>query len=279
MQSAGFTWDGMIHKITPKQWDAMLAVHCTAPFRLIQVPLCFWITSATYLAVFHLHTSLPCRLFSQPLSTAANTTQKCAQAAAPVMRDAAKKELEEFDQAKQRCIINVSSTSGTHGNAGQANYSTVSHLACVLNHRPEPILSVCCTSSQDELSGKLSEARPVRQTSYVQAKAGVVGLSKTVAREWGTFNIRCNAIAYGFIATRLTASKDDGASISVNGEKVMRNTHFPCDASAGAQVWGKDNAVIKQSGMSDPRAPAHLKIKRHITPDMRQASSITCRSS
>ena len=26
----------MIHKITPKQWDAMLAVHCTAPFRLIQ---------------------------------------------------------------------------------------------------------------------------------------------------------------------------------------------------------------------------------------------------
>ena len=33
---AGFTWDGMIHKITPKQWDAMLAVHCTAPFRLIQ---------------------------------------------------------------------------------------------------------------------------------------------------------------------------------------------------------------------------------------------------
>ena len=33
---AGFTWDGMIHKITSKQWDAMLAVHCTAPFRLIQ---------------------------------------------------------------------------------------------------------------------------------------------------------------------------------------------------------------------------------------------------
>ena len=57
---------------------------------------------------------------------------------------------------------------------------------------------------------------------YMQAKAGVVGLSKTVAREWGAFNIRCNAIAYGFIATRLTASKDDGASISVNGEKVRK---------------------------------------------------------
>ena len=42
------------------------------------------------------------------------------------MREAAKKELEEHDQATQRCIINISSTSGTHGNAGQANYSTVS---------------------------------------------------------------------------------------------------------------------------------------------------------
>lgn len=34
---AGYTWDGMIHKISSKQWEAMLAVHCTAPFRLIQV--------------------------------------------------------------------------------------------------------------------------------------------------------------------------------------------------------------------------------------------------
>ena len=34
---AGYTWDGVIQKITPRQWDAMLAVHCTAPFRLIQV--------------------------------------------------------------------------------------------------------------------------------------------------------------------------------------------------------------------------------------------------
>lgn len=55
----------------------------------------------------------------------------------------------------------------------------------------------------------------------LQAKAGVVGLTKTVAREWGAFNIRCNAIAYGFIATRLTGNKEEGATISVNGEKVQ----------------------------------------------------------
>jgi NAD(P)-dependent dehydrogenase (short-subunit alcohol dehydrogenase family) len=53
-----------------------------------------------------------------------------------------------------------------------------------------------------------------------QAKAGVVGLTKTVAREWGAFNIRCNAIAYGFIATRLTGDKGD-ATIKVGGEEVL----------------------------------------------------------
>ncbi len=65
--------------------------------------------------------------------------------------------------------------------------------------------------------------RQCKGSSDVQAKAGVVGLTKTVAREWGAFNIRCNAIAYGFIATRLTASKDDGASITVNGQEVRKS--------------------------------------------------------
>ncbi len=54
----------------------------------------------------------------------------------------------------------------------------------------------------------------------LQAKAGVVGLTKTVAREWGSFNIRCNAIAYGFIATRLTADKGE-STIKVGGEEVQ----------------------------------------------------------
>ena len=161
------------------------------------------------------------------LSTAAHTTFMCTQAAAPVMRDAAKKELEESDQAKQRCIINVSSTSGTHGNAGQANYSTVCHLTC-MSKTTEPI-SVHFVARFHRMSGLATPNLwgPVRRTCDVQAKAGVVGLSKTVAREWGAFNIRCNAIAYGFIATRLTASKDDGASISVNGEKV-RGSSMQC---------------------------------------------------
>ena len=34
---AGYTWDGMIHRTNPKQWAAMLDIHLTAPFRMIQV--------------------------------------------------------------------------------------------------------------------------------------------------------------------------------------------------------------------------------------------------
>lgn len=47
------------------------------------------------------------------------------QAAAPHMRDAAKAEIDRDGKAVARSIINVSSTSGTHGNAGQVNYGTV----------------------------------------------------------------------------------------------------------------------------------------------------------
>jgi len=43
------------------------------------------------------------------------------------------------------------------------------------------------------------------QANYATAKAGVLGLTKTVAKEWGALGIRCNAVTYGFIATRLTA--------------------------------------------------------------------------
>src|SRR4030065_2938697 len=36
VNNAGFTWDAVIHKMTDEQWEAMLAVHLTAPFRLIR---------------------------------------------------------------------------------------------------------------------------------------------------------------------------------------------------------------------------------------------------
>ncbi len=48
----------------------------------------------------------------------------------------------------------------------------------------------------------------VGQINYSAAKAGLIGLTKTVAREWGRYGITCNVIAYGFVDTRLTREKE-----------------------------------------------------------------------
>lgn len=133
VNNAGFTWDGMVHKMTDEQWEAIIAVHLTAPFRLIR-------------------------------------------ASADVMRKQAKQEMAEGKQAQARKIINVSSTSGVYGNVGQINYGA--------------------------------------------GKAGVVGMTKTVAKEWGRFNIYVNAVAYGWIDTRLTGDKSLGETINVAEQTV-----------------------------------------------------------
>ena len=97
-------------------------------------------------------------------------------AAAPHLREPAKAERERGEEVFRK-IVNVSSISGTMGNAGQANYSA--------------------------------------------GKAGVVGLTKTLAKEWGQFKVNVNAVAFGWIETRLTASKDDTNVAEIRGEKVQ----------------------------------------------------------
>jgi len=58
----------------------------------------------------------------------------------------------------------------------------------------------------------------IGQINYTAAKAGIVGLTKTVAREWAPFGVTCNAIAYGFVHTRFTAEKETGEEVA--GEKM-----------------------------------------------------------
>ncbi len=112
-------------------------------------------------AMLDIHTIAPFRLI---------------RALAPQWREAAKAEMGEGNEVFRK-IINISSISGTMGNAGQANYSS--------------------------------------------AKAGVTGLTKTVAKEWGGFKINCNAVAFGFIETRLTQAKEKGETLEVgDGEQV-----------------------------------------------------------
>ncbi|HET8755326.1 MAG TPA: SDR family oxidoreductase [Solirubrobacteraceae bacterium] len=121
VNNAGYTWDGMAHKMTDEQFRAMLEIHAVAPFRVLR-------------------------------------------AAAPHLRDPAKREADEGREVFRK-VVNVTSISGTQGNLGQANYAT--------------------------------------------AKAGLVGLTKTLAREWGPFKVNVNAVAFGFVETRMTASLPD----------------------------------------------------------------------
>src|SRR5436190_3057051 len=59
------------------------------------------------------------------------------------------------------------------------------------------------------------------QANYASGKAAVVGLTKTLAKEWGQFKINVNAVAFGYIETRLTASKDESNVMQIDGEKVQ----------------------------------------------------------
>jgi 3-oxoacyl-[acyl-carrier protein] reductase len=58
------------------------------------------------------------------------------------------------------------------------------------------------------------------QANYSSAKAGVIGLTKTIAREWGPLRICANAVAFGFIDTRLTQPKTEESVIEVEGRRI-----------------------------------------------------------
>lgn len=59
------------------------------------------------------------------------------------------------------------------------------------------------------------------QANYSAAKAGIVGLTMTLAKEWGRLNTTVNCVAYGLIKTRMTeATADTDAAIQVEGREI-----------------------------------------------------------
>ena len=133
VNNAGYTWDNVVQKMTDEQWEAMLAVHLTAPFRIMR-------------------------------------------AASGFIREATKREA-DAGLSVHRKVVNISSTSGVYGNAGQANYAA--------------------------------------------AKAGINGLTKAMAKEWGRYKVNVNSVAFGLIKTRLTeASADADAKIEIAGQAI-----------------------------------------------------------
>jgi 3-oxoacyl-[acyl-carrier protein] reductase len=133
VNNAGFTWDNVIQKMKDEQWQAILDVHLSAPFRILR-------------------------------------------AASGYIREAAKAE-GESGSAVFRKVVNISSISGLHGNAGQANYSS--------------------------------------------AKAGIIGLTKAMAKEWGRYRVNVNCVAFGVIDTRLAQPLGtEAAHIEISGQTI-----------------------------------------------------------
>ena len=58
------------------------------------------------------------------------------------------------------------------------------------------------------------------QVNYSTAKAGIVGMTQTLAKEWGRMNVTVNCVAYGFIKTRLTISAAGESTANIDGREI-----------------------------------------------------------
>lgn len=119
-------------------------------------------TDEQFQAMLDVHTVAPFRIL---------------RAAVEPIRVLAKKEAEEGREVIRK-VVNISSMSGTHGNAGQINYSS--------------------------------------------AKAAMIGMTKTLSKEWGRYKVCVNCVAFGVIETRLTKVNDDPETrIEIEGKTIQ----------------------------------------------------------
>jgi 3-oxoacyl-[acyl-carrier protein] reductase len=152
-----------------------------APDALVQTAIDAWgridiiVNNAGYTLDAPIH-KLSDDWFQRMLDIHVTVPFRVIRAGAPHLREPAKAERAEGREVFRK-IVNVSSTSGMMGNAGQANYAA--------------------------------------------GKAGIVGLTKTLAKEWGQFKVNCNAVAFGFIDTRLTAAKAEDNVVQIGDEKAQ----------------------------------------------------------
>ncbi|HEX4231644.1 MAG TPA: SDR family oxidoreductase [Bryobacteraceae bacterium] len=130
-------------------------------------------TDAQFQAMLDIHAVAPFRMM---------------RAAAAWLREAAKKEAQSHQRITRK-VVNITSISGTDGNAGQAGYSS--------------------------------------------GKAAVLGLTKTMAKEWGRYQITVNAVGFGLIDTRLIRPMEDPDTNIAIGE---RRVHVGMQAQVREQV-------------------------------------------
>lgn len=86
------------------------------------------------------------------------------------------------------------------------------------------------------------------QVNYSAAKAGVVGLTRTLAKEWGRYAVNVNAVAYGVIHTRLTDPAGPG-SIDINGRQLVVGLNPGIAATLGRSIpLGRAGTVDEAAG-------------------------------
>ena len=60
----------------------------------------------------------------------------------------------------------------------------------------------------------------VGQANYSSAKSGLIGLTKSMSKEWARYNVQSNCVAFGFIDTRLTQDKEKGITVDSADQKI-----------------------------------------------------------
>jgi len=133
VNNAGYTWDNVIQKTSDEQFQAMLDIHITAPFRILR-------------------------------------------AASTHIREKAKEEASQGRRVMRK-VVNISSVNGIGGNAGQSGYAA--------------------------------------------GKAAIIGLTKTLSKEWGRYQVNVNSVAFGLIETRLSQRLNQPeANIEIQGKRI-----------------------------------------------------------